>query len=90
MRTVLMRTVLMRTGRAAADLEQRRLGTVVIPSTTTSATSGAASKTAPSIASLTVTVDDGQPSHPPSSRSRATPPATPRYRTPPSASRGTA
>ena len=36
-------------------------GGAVIPSTTTSVTSGAASCTAPSIASRTVTVEEGQP-----------------------------
>ena len=45
----------------------------VIPSTTTSVTSGAASSTAPLRASCTVTVEDGQPWQLPSSRSRATP-----------------
>ncbi len=54
-----------------------------MPSTATSVTSGAASMTAPLIASLTVTVDDGQPWQLPSSFSRATPSLTPRYTTPP-------
>src|SRR5262249_4336199 len=58
-------------------------GGAVIPSTTTSVTSGAASCTAPSIASRTVTVEEGQPWQVPSSRSRATPSLTPRYCTPP-------
>ena len=44
---------------------------------------GAASCTAPSIASRTVTVEEGQPWQEPSSRSRATPSVTPRYCTPP-------
>ena len=55
----------------------------VMPSTTTSVTSGAAPCTAPSMASCTVTVEDGQPWQLPSSRSRATPSVTPRYCTPP-------
>src|ERR1700722_2138033 len=59
-------------------------GAAVIPSTTTSVTSGAAFRTAPSIASCTVTVDDGQPLQLPSSSSLATPSSvTPRYCTPP-------
>src|SRR6516164_5657752 len=58
-------------------------GGAVMPSTTTSVTSGAASCTAPSIASRTVTVEEGQPWQVPSSRRRATPSRTPRYCTPP-------
>src|ERR1700728_4327475 len=54
-----------------------------MPSTTTSVTSGAASCTAPSMASCTVAVDEGQPLQLPSSRSLATPSITPRYSTPP-------
>ena len=59
-----------RTGAGAA-------GASVIPSTTTSVTSGAASLTAPSIASCTVTAEEGQPLQLPSSVSRATPSVTP-------------
>src|ERR1700722_2809565 len=59
-------------------------GGAVLPSTTTSMTSGAAFSTAPSIASWTVTADDGQPLQLPSSSSLATPSSvTPRYCTPP-------
>src|SRR6516164_5094907 len=59
-------------------------GGSVIPSTTTWVTSGAASCTAPSMASRTVTVEDGQPWQLPSSRRCATPSGpVPRYSTPP-------
>ena len=50
-----------------------------MPSTTTSVTSGAAFSTAPSIASWTVTVDDGQPSQLPSAAAWPRRRVTPRY-----------